>query len=214
MKPKKYFKRIFVKIFSITFAVMTEKKLKLYMIMLGATPKGRLTEQHDIFFGISTSLTELIPDMISFWPEANGKIHIDCWREITSVDGYTVEVVPKENYIESAEKLFFLNLGGYKENEFEEYHYKLLSVSKNLSLATKKSKQTAFFKHYSFKNENSKGATSHIDDKYGIDIDDAFNVQDILAQHYKEKYQLKIMPSEEIKEDILHIGYIKISSLK
>jgi hypothetical protein len=25
-------------------------KLKLYMVMLGCTPEGRFTEQHDIFF--------------------------------------------------------------------------------------------------------------------------------------------------------------------
>ena len=184
------------------------------MIMLGATPKGRLTEQHDIFFGIGASLKELLPDMISFWPEANGKIHIDFWREVTFVDGYSIEVASKENIIESSEKLFFLNLGGYKENEFEEYHYKLLSVSKDIAQATKKSKQTAFFKHCSYKSEFSKGGNSHIDDKYGIDIDDAFNIQDILAPHYKEKYQLKIIPAKENKEDILHIGYVKISSLK
>lgn len=193
---------------------MTDKKLKLYMIMLGATPNGRVTEQHDIFFGIGSSLTELVPDMNIFWPEALGKIHIDCWREVTSVDGYSIEILPKEIMLESPEKLFFLNLGGYKENEFEEYHYKMLAVSESLSLATKKSKLTAFYKHYSFKNETTKGATSHIDEKYGVDVDDAYNVQDILSADYKAKYQLKITPCEENREDELHIGYVKISTLK
>ena len=37
---------------------------KLYMIMLGCRPEGRYTEQHDIFFGIGTSLKELIPNML------------------------------------------------------------------------------------------------------------------------------------------------------
>lgn len=191
---------------------MTEEKRKLYMIMLGATPKGRLTEQHDIFFGIGTSLKELVPDMKAFWPEALGKIHIDAWREVTSVDGFSVEIISKEIATENNQRLFFINLGGYKENEFEEYHYKLLSVSKNLSGATKKSKQTAFYKHFNI--SNSKDAISHIDDKYGIDVDDIYNVQDILALKYKEKYQLKISPSKEKKEDKLHIGYLKISGLK
>ena len=54
-----------------------KKTSNLYMIMLGCTPKGRFTEQHDIFFGIGTSLKELVADMKSFWPEAKGKIHID-----------------------------------------------------------------------------------------------------------------------------------------
>lgn len=191
---------------------MMEQKGKLYMIMLGATPKGRLTEQHDIFFGIGTSLKELIPEMNAFWPEAAGKFHIDAWREVTSVDGFSVEVVSKESFIENSEKLFFINLGGYKENEFEEYHYKLLAVSESLSLATKKSKQTAFYKHFSIK--NSKGAVSHIDDKYGIDVDDIYNVQDILATNYKEKFKLKITASDKNQDDELHIGYVKISSLK
>jgi hypothetical protein len=30
-----------------------EKQLKLYMVMLGCTPQGRLTEQHDIFFELA-----------------------------------------------------------------------------------------------------------------------------------------------------------------
>lgn len=52
-------------------------KVKLYMLMLGCKPKGRFTEQHDIFFGIGNSLKDLIPQMKIFWPEAKGQIHID-----------------------------------------------------------------------------------------------------------------------------------------
>ena len=40
----------------------------------------------------------------------------------------------------------------------------------------KVAKATTFYKHFSFE-----GATSHIDDKYGIDVDDIYNVNDILA---------------------------------
>ncbi|MBC7439220.1 MAG: DUF1543 domain-containing protein, partial [Flavobacterium sp.] len=46
------------------------KFMKLYMIMLGCKPEGRLTEQHDIFFGIGNSLKELIPSMKNLWKEA------------------------------------------------------------------------------------------------------------------------------------------------
>jgi len=67
------------------------------MILLGCTPKGRLTEQHDVFFGIGNSLKELIPQMKEFWPEANGQIHIDAWREVTNVENYNVEIVTKNS---------------------------------------------------------------------------------------------------------------------
>lgn len=46
------------------------------MVLLGCTPKGRTTEQHDVFFGIAENLSELTSQMNKFWPEAKGKLHI------------------------------------------------------------------------------------------------------------------------------------------
>ena len=65
-----------------------------------------------------------------------------------------------------------------------------------LAEASKKAKATTFFKHCGFK-----GATSHIDDKFGIDIDDAFNVKEILAPIFTEQFEIKITPSENLTED-------------
>ena len=185
-----------------------EKKLKLYMIMLGCVPEGRFTEQHDIFFGIGNSLKELIPHINLFWPEAKGKIHIDAWREVTKVDGFQIEIKSKGTVSENSNNLFFINLGGYKENEFEEYHYKVLAVGNSMAEASKKAKSNAFFKHFTFK-----GATSHIDDKYGIDVDDIFNVKEILSSTFTEQFELKITPTEDSEEDKLHIGYLKLDKI-
>jgi len=182
--------------------------LKLYMVMLGCTPKGRYTEQHDIFFGIGSSLKELVPQMKAFWPEAKGKIHIDAWREVTTVDNYSVEIISKKPSM-ATEKLYFINLGGYKENEFEEYHYKTLAVAESLGLASKVAKATTFYKHFSFE-----GATSHIDDKYGIDVDDIYNVADILAPVFKHQFSLKITKSDvPLTEDVQQIAYLKIDKI-
>ncbi|MEC4049070.1 DUF1543 domain-containing protein [Flavobacterium sp. SUN046] len=182
---------------------------RLYMVMLGCRPIGRLTEQHDIFFGIANSLKELIPQMKKFWPEAKGKIHIDAWREVTQVDNYQIEILSKDSDLDCNQNLFFINLGGYKENEFEEYHYKVLAVGETLAEASKTAKSNAFFKHFSFK-----GATSHIDDKYGIDIDEAFNVKEILADVYTENYHINIIPTTTNKEDTLQIGYLKLEKIQ
>jgi hypothetical protein len=62
------------------------------MIMLGCTPPGRHTEQHDLFFTIHNSIQETIPAINHFWPEAAGKIHIDAWREVTEVNGYKLKL--------------------------------------------------------------------------------------------------------------------------
>ena len=184
--------------------------MKLYMILIGCRPSGRFTEQHDIFFGIGNSLIELIPQMKAFWPEAKGKIHIDSWREVNTVDNRKIEVVSKNGLQKNEADLFFINLGGYKENELEEFHYKILATGKTLAEATKKAKATSFYKHFGFK-----GATSHIDDKYGIDVDDIYNVADILPDTLKHQYSLKITPSIELlPEDELHIGYLNLEKIK
>lgn len=144
------------------------ESLKLFMVLLGCKPAGRHTEQHDIFFAIGNSLADLKPAMTGFWPEANGKIHIDAWREVNVVDGYQLKVVPATaNAGIKEHRLFFINLGGYKKGEFEEQHYKMLVVARNLAEATRMAKNTAFYKHTGFE-----GAVAHIDDKYGVDVDD------------------------------------------
>lgn len=177
--------------------------------MLGCRPEGRCTEQHDIFFGIGKSLKELLPDMKNFWPEAKGRIHIDAWREVNYVDNYKIEILDKGTSTPTSDNLFFINLGGYKENEFEEYHYKVLAVGATLAEASKKAKATTFYKHCGFK-----GATSHIDDKFGIDIDDVFKVDEILSKTFTERFDIQISKSDTTNEDMLHIGYLKIDKLQ
>lgn len=183
--------------------------MKLFMIMVGCRPKGRFTEQHDIFFGIGNSLKEVLPEINAFWPEAKGQFHIDAWREVTVVDNHSISIGNANEVIENETQLFFINLGGYKENEFEEFHYKIITTGTTLAEATKKAKATSFYKHFGFK-----GATSHIDDKFGIDVDDVNKVKDILNPIYKEKYAIVVTKAATVlEEDALHIGYLKIDKL-
>jgi len=180
-----------------------EELPKLHMVLLGCTPKERLTEQHDVFFGIGTAITALKPEMYAFWPDG-GQLHVDCWREVTQVDKYAVSIVPKDEAVDAPEKLFFLNLGGYRRGEFEEYHYKILVVATSMAEAVKASKKTEFYKQWGFR-----GAASHIDDKYALDIDDMHNVEDLLSDALKEKYSIRI-EKKDSAEDELHIGYLKL----
>jgi hypothetical protein len=183
---------------------------KLFMVLLGCTPKGRFTEQHDVFFGIGEDLKNLVPQMEAFWPGV--KLHIDAWREVKLVDGYRISVIKKtKTKTEQAQALFFLNLGGYKPGEFEEFHYKMLAVGADKGQAVKMAKATAFFKHTAMPGN----AASHIDDRYGIDVDDVFEIADALPASLREQYQLKItkMGAGKLPEDEMHLGYIKWSLL-
>ncbi|MES2004937.1 MAG: DUF1543 domain-containing protein [Bacteroidota bacterium] len=183
---------------------------QLYMLLLGCKPEGRFTEQHDVYFGTGGSLKELLPGISAFWPGPH-KIHIDAWRTVTEVDGFRISLVTKAEATETGNngyRLFFLNLGGYKENEFEEYHYKLLVVARDKGAAIQQAKQTAFYRHTHFE-----GADSHIDDKYGVDVDDLYEIEEILSREIKEKYTISITPNTEVIKDEWHLGYTKLSSL-
>lgn len=178
------------------------------MTMLGCKPKGRLTEQHDIFFGIAEELKELIPDCQAFWPEADQKIHFDAWRKVQYVDRYKISVVERGSIPRlSDQRLYFINLGGYKKDEFDEFHYKLLTVAASKAEAIQAAKKTAFYKHCGFP-----GAISHIDDQYGVDVDDLYLIEDILPQKFKDRFQLQITEMKDSLQDEIHVGYFKLSS--
>ncbi|SDE18861.1 DUF1543 domain-containing protein [Niabella drilacis] len=183
---------------------------KLFYLLLGCTPPGRHTEQHDVFFGIGDELATLIPDIQRFWPEANGKIHIDAWREVAAVDGYRVRVEARADRDLQQEQLFFINLGGYLPGSFEEYHHKLITIAGSMGAAVQRAKQTAFYKDY---NAAAK-AGSHIDNKYGVDVDDVCNVEDILPGYQKKRFMLTLTKEEGLTEDAVGIGYLKLDQLR
>lgn len=183
--------------------------MKLFYVILGATPPGRNIEQHDVFFGIAESLKDLVEDMKTFWKEAKGKIHIDCYQEVKFVDGYEVKIVERGEET-SEEQLYFINLGGYKRGFFEEFHEQHLVVGTSMGEAVKRAKATEFYKTMGFK-----GATSHIDEKLGVDIDDIFPVKEILPSEMKQKYAISLVKSEEEnQENFVSLGYLKIDKIQ
>jgi hypothetical protein len=179
------------------------------MLLLGCRPPGRLTEQHDVFFGIASSLKELIPAIKAFWPEAKGNIHIDAFRKVTQVGKFKINVRERvKEDDKNTHALFFINLGGYKSGEFDEFHYKMLVVAKDKADAVIQSKETTFYKHTGFT-----GAPSHIDDKYGVDVDDLYEVKDILPEWFRSQYSLQI-EEKEGSEDETHLGYFRLDKLE
>lgn len=181
---------------------------KLFMVLIGCKPEGRHTEQHDIFFGIATSMKELLPQIIAFWPEAKGDLHIDGWREVLQVDGFDVKVEERvTDRVDHTHQLFFINLGGYKPNEFDEFHYKMIVAAVDKAEAVKRAKATAFYKHTQFD-----GAKSHIDDKYGVDVDDLYEIEEVLSTTVKNQFSIHLSPAASVKEDELQLGYFKLTS--
>lgn len=123
-------------------------------------------------------------------------------------DGYEVKFVEKGQGF-SDNQLYFINLGGYKKGYFEEFHEQHLMVGSSMAEIVKKAKQTDFYKTMGFEN-----AVSHIDDKHGVDIDDIFNVNDILPKKMKEKYSIILIKSDtKNQENRMGLGYLNIDKL-
>ncbi len=179
------------------------------MTIIGCRPAGRLTEQHDVFFGLGEQLADLVPQINAFWPEVKGKFHIDSWREVSKVGDYAITVIDQSAANHKELGLFFFNLGGYHPQEMEEFHHKKLVVAPNLAVAQQAIKNSAFYKNYNFP-----GAVSHIDDKYGLDIDESYNVSELIRAEDKLCYglQMTIAPKDQ-PEDELHIGYLPLKNI-
>ena len=84
----------------------------------------------------------------------------------------------------------------------------MLTIAPDKGVAIQKSKQSAFYKHTGFE-----GAVSHVDDKYGIDVDDIYEISDILPAGVKENFSIEIFPGGSEAEDSLHLGYLRLDAI-
>lgn len=185
-------------------------EFKLFFFLIGCRLPNRYTEQHDVFFGIGKTPADMIPALNNFWSEAES-LHIDCWREVSTVNGYKIKVVPKDDlsHPDNQLSLYFINLGGYRKGEFEEFHFKDIFVAKDMADAIKWAKKTPFYLHYGFK-----GAVAHVDNKYGVDVDEIFQVEEILPLADKIRYSIVVTNELADEPDEINLGYTTLSKLK
>ena len=138
------------------------------------------------------------------------KVHIDAWTKVEYADGYKVKIQPKsEPMSESEQKLYFINLGGYKESEFEEYHQKLFVVAPAVSEAIGKIIDNDFMKAYSPESLGLAGS-AHLDDQYKIDFeaDDIVCVSEAIGDDYVLTLEkVESNPANEMVVGYTHINY-------
>ena len=190
--------------------IMENKNEKgLFMVELGGKPKGRNIEQHDIFFGVGTSIDD--PDMQKairkFWPDPE-KLHIDGYVQIKQIGNYLVKIVEKQQNLPT-NKLFFANLGGYQAGWQYEVHKRLLLVLEDIADVKFEAQQDRFFSDM----DKIKGAMPHVDDKLqlGADVDDEFNVADHLGDYGIELVE-NIGAPDSFMNDWVITGYKMVQS--
>lgn len=186
--------------------------MKLFMLIVGATPPGRSIEQHDVFFGVGDHLAALLPQLDAFWPQVGHHWHIDAWREVNVVDGYRVTLLPAAAATpESGTALFFLYLGGYQAGHFQEFHHAMLVAAPDKRSALQKAKADPFFRDY---NGDSPNAQSHVDNTLSVGVDAFHTVADLLAPPGQSAWRIHLSADgADLPADELHLGYLPRSKL-
>ncbi len=122
----------------------------LFAVLLGGRPRDATIEQHNMFFGVGESLEALYPAIKQFWKSAP-KIHVDAYMILDHIGEYEIMPIKKETVSAAAsedsgdQKLFFVNLGGYREGVFDELHKKLFIVAPDESAAKAEAKTNPFY---------------------------------------------------------------------
>jgi Domain of Unknown Function (DUF1543) len=131
---------------------------KLFAVYLGGrAPKGN-TELHDVVFVTGQSITDTYEQCLDKWFGTPKGLHLDSWMALDVVDGYRIAL--SDTKVESEKKLYFVNLGAYKDGEFTEIHANKFLVAGSAAEAKIRAKQ-ALLKEWP--------SAVHTDDIYEID---------------------------------------------
>ncbi|HEX2590997.1 MAG TPA: DUF1543 domain-containing protein [Rhizomicrobium sp.] len=115
--------------------------MKLFAVYIGGEMKGANIEVHDIRFVAAETITDTYAELRRQWWGIPKSLHLDCWAAIDSADGYEVTLRPEP--FDGAEKLYYVNLGGYDRNEFLEKHRNAFVVASSEADAKTRAKKLA-----------------------------------------------------------------------
>lgn len=114
--------------------------MKLFAFYIGGDTVGSLIELHDVRFAVVDKVEDAYPELKRSWWGTPESLHLDCWGELCSADGYNITLKPEPPA--GDEKLWFVNLGGYDPNEFTELHKNIFIVAPTESKAKVKALRT------------------------------------------------------------------------
>ena len=142
--------------------------MNLFVIYVGGKTETSLIEVHDIHFALGEKIEDTYEQIRKQWWGTPQSLHSDAWGILKSVDGYDL-ILKTEPQTDNANKLFFINLGGYDLQEFTELHKNIFVVAENEGEAKLKAKATI-----------ANWSVPHKDNLYALD--DCVNMSDFLAK--------------------------------
>ncbi len=113
--------------------------MNLYLVVLGGRIRGGHVEVHDVRWVVGQTIEETIPQLRSEWIGSAKGLHIDSYKLIRFINGYQIKVVTTDEVARNqVNKLWFINLGGYKIGEMLEQHHLELVVAPSIQAAKKR----------------------------------------------------------------------------
>ncbi|MDY0008228.1 MAG: DUF1543 domain-containing protein [Bdellovibrionales bacterium] len=141
--------------------------LKLFAFVIGGATENSLIELHDVRICAGATMQDTYAEIRASWWGTPQSLHLDCWGELTSADGHDIAL--SDTPSGAAEKLWFVNLGGYVPDDFAEQHKNVFVVAASETKAKVRALKQV---------QNWKSA--HED--YSYDVEKMTNVSDMLAR--------------------------------
>ena len=92
--------------------------MNLYLVVLGGRTRGAHVEMHDLRWVVGETIEATVPQLKSQWIGNPRGLHVDSYMRIRFVDGYRITMASAGKVkANEANKLWFINLGGYKAGE-------------------------------------------------------------------------------------------------
>ena len=139
--------------------------MKLFSVFLGGRADKCNTELHDVVFTLGEKTEDTYIDLLGKWFGLSDRLHIDSWVDLNIVEGYKICLSKQKN--KSKKKLYFVNLGAYEKNRFEELHESKFMVDVNKINVKKRAKELLLVGKKQV----------HLDDLY--DVDDCIEIKKV-----------------------------------
>jgi hypothetical protein len=171
--------------------------MKLFVAYIGGAHDKSLIELHDMRFVVGQKIEDTFEELRNSWWGVPNSLHLDAWGVLEYADGYDIHL-SQEMVTNSKEKLYFINLGGYDQNQFTELHKNIFVVAESESKAKIKAiKQVLDWQSY------------HRDYQYEVE-----NILDLTNLALTKNLHIHLKPSKEEKEFKFICKYFPIGQVK
>ncbi|MFN9245032.1 MAG: DUF1543 domain-containing protein [Cyanobacteriota bacterium] len=97
-----------------------EPRPRLFLVVLGGRADGAHIELHDVRFVVGETLEATLPTLRRHWFGRRRGLHIDSYMEVRQVGAFAVQL--RREAFQGAERLWFVNVGGYQPHLLAEEH--------------------------------------------------------------------------------------------